>query len=38
MAKIVPVTKIEIDENMNKGPLPITNAESGTPRALNPNK
>jgi hypothetical protein len=38
MAKIVPVTRIIIDERTNIGVLPKINALSGTPSALNPYK
>ena len=36
MANIVPVTKMMIDEIINKGPRPKIKALSGTPRALKP--
>ena len=37
IAKIQPVTSMT-EENINKGPLPIIKALSGTPRAPNPYK
>ena len=36
IANMVPVTKMITEDIINKGPLPNTNAESGTPSALRP--
>ena len=38
IAKMVPVTKMITEEIINKGPLPMTKALSGTPKAESPYK